>query len=154
LHALRNGLLAASGAKLPPIECARAALAAVAALPQSELPARPLAPDDGMPVTAVTPMLEVAALGPVAGPDAKAGPGETSDVVLTRNLTAIEWQAGAPPIAARAIATSAISQRDAALQSTARIEPPKMTPEAFCDHLRSLIGALRTLQASGERRAA
>ena len=154
LHALRNGLLAASGAKLPPIECARAALAAVATLPESELPARPPAPDDGMPVTAVTPMLKVAALGPVAGPDAKSGPGKTSDVVLSRNLAAIERLAGAPPIAARAIATRAISQRDAALQSVTRVEPPKMTPEAFCDHLRSLIGALRTLQASGERRAA
>ena len=154
LDALRDGFIAAAGRKASMQECAAAALAAVQALPESALPPRPAAPSDGLPVTAVTPMLKAAAQGPVPGPERKTSNGEMVDGGLCRGLIAIERLVGVPPIAARKNASVVILQRDEALQAMKPIEPPAMTSEAFCARLRSLLGSLRTLQASLERRAA
>ena len=154
LDALRDGFIAAAGRKASMQECAAAALAAVQALPESALPPRPAAPSDGLPVTAVTPMLKAAAQGPVLGPERKTSNGEMVNGELCRGLIAIERLVGVPPIAARKNASVVILQRDEALQAMKPIEPPAMTSEAFCARLRSLLGSLRTLQASLERRAA
>ena len=154
LNALRDGFIAAAGRKAPMQECAAAALAAVQALPASALPPRPAAPPDGLPVTAVTPMLKAAAQGPIPGTERKTSNGESVDGGLSRSLIAIERLVGVPPIAARKNASGVILQRDEALLAMEPVEPPDMTSEAFCARLRSLLDALRTLQASLERRAA
>ncbi|MEO8714329.1 MAG: type IV secretion system DNA-binding domain-containing protein [Acetobacteraceae bacterium] len=154
LDALRDGFIAAAKANASRPECARAALAALAALPESALPPRPSPPADGTPVTAVTPMLRAAALGPIPGPSATEITGETGGAALTRSLIAIERLAGTRPIPARSAAMLAISDRDAALAQIVRIEPPAMTAEAFRGHLRSVLTRLRALRAAGLRRAA
>ena len=100
-------------------------------------------------------MLKAAAHGdPVPGPERKTSNGEMVDGELCRGLIAIERLVGVPPIAARKNASVVILQRDEALQAMKPIEPPAMTSQAFCARLRSLLGSLRTLQASLERRAA
>ena len=99
LDALRDGFIAAAGRKASMQECAAAALAAVQALPESALPPRPAAPSDGLPVTAVTPMLKAAAQGPVLGPERKTSNGEMVNGELCRGLIAIERLVGVPPIA-------------------------------------------------------
>lgn len=154
LDALRDGFIAAAGRKASMQEFAAAALAAVQALPESALPPRPAAPSDGLPVTAVTPMLKAAAQGPVLGPERKTSNGEMVNGELCRGLIAIERLIGVQPIAARKNASVVILQRDEALQAMKPVEPPAMTSEAFRARLRSLLGSLRTLQASLERRAA
>ena len=114
----------------------------------------PLTVSFSLPVTAVTPMLKAAAQGPVLGPERKTSNGEMVNGELCRGLIATERLVGVPPIAARKNASVVILQRDEALQAMKPIEPPAMTSEAFCARLRSLLGSLRTLQASLERRAA
>ena len=153
LDALRRGFKAAAETGAAPADCARAALAAVATLPNAALPPRPAPPADGTPVTAMSPMLRAAALGPIAG-SAAAGPADAPEAGLVGRLAAIERRAGLAPIAARAAAMVAIGERDAALAHTARVEPPAMTSPVFSGHLRTVLGSLEALRASGLRRAA
>jgi hypothetical protein len=154
LRALRDGFMAAASANASRPDCARAALAALAGLPESMLPPRPPPPTDGSPVTAVSPMLKAASQGPVPGPARTFVSPETSDAALLRHLTTIERLAGAPPIAARSMATAAIAERDEALRHISPVDPPQTTPEAFCGRLRSVTAQLQTLQASDRRQAA
>jgi intracellular multiplication protein IcmO len=154
LIGLRDGFIAAAKAGASRAVCAQTALAAVTALPESALPARPPPPADGSPVTAVTPMLKAAAQGPIPGPATTDASGETRSVALARTLAAIERLAGVGAIAARTTATAAVRERDRAVGEIERVAPPAMTPEALCGHLRSVLAQLRSSRASSLRQAA
>lgn len=154
LLALRDGFIAAANAGASSSDCTVAALAVLAALPESALPPRPPPPTDGSSVTAVTQMLKAASHGPVPGPSRALVSSQTGDVALLRHLTAIERLIGAPPIAARGMAAAAVAERDEAMTRIVPVEPPAMTTEAFCDRLRTVIAHLHTLKTSSLRRAA
>jgi intracellular multiplication protein IcmO len=154
LDALRDGFIAGAKVNAGRPACAQAALAALATLPESALPPRPPPPADGSPVTAVTPMLKAAAQGPIPGPTATETTGETGSVALARSLTSVERLAGLGPIAARSTAMLAVSDREAALAQIARVEPPAMTADALCGHLRLVLVQLHALRSSRLRRAA
>ena len=154
VDALRDGFIAAAKANATRRECAQAALAAVAALPESALPPRPPPPADGSPVTAVTPMLRTAAQGPIPGPPRTELAAGAGDVALARSLIQVERVAGMGLVAARTAARLAMSDRDAALGQILRVEPPVVSADALCDQLRFVLGRLRALRSSGLRRAA
>ena len=154
IKALFEGFVAASEANLPLAECAASALSFVAALPESALPPRPPAPADGSPVTAVTQMLKAAARGPLSGLTGGAGPTDTKDIDLTRSLAAIERVVGAPPIAARAAGSTALAQRNQALNQIVIVDPPALSSDKFCRHLRDLVASLKTVAGSDLRKAA
>ena len=154
VKALFEGVLAASKANLPLAECAAFALSFVAALPESALPPRPAAPADGSPVTAVTQMLKAAARGPLSGLTSGAGPTETKDIDLTRSLAAIERLVGAPPIAACAAGSTALTQRNQALNKIVVVDPPALSSGTFCRHLHDLVASLKTVAGPSLNKAA
>jgi intracellular multiplication protein IcmO len=154
VRAVRDGFIAAAAANASHRDCARAALAAVARVPDSQLPARPAPPADGTPVTTVMRMLAQAARGPVASPTRILVGGGTGPTSTARALSAIERRAGAGPVAARSVAISLVGDCEDALARIPRVEPPAMTAEVFCERLRALLGRLQALRASAMRRAA
>ncbi|MBO0712555.1 MAG: type IV secretion system DNA-binding domain-containing protein, partial [Acetobacteraceae bacterium] len=116
IDALRDGFIAAARANASSRECAAAALATLADLPESALPPRPPPPEDGTPVTAVTPMLNAAAQEPILDPSNTEIAGATGSIgeaggrpsagsaALVQSLTRIERLAGMEPLAARSAA--------------------------------------------------
>ena len=116
-------------------------------------------------------MLKAAAQGPILGPSnteigGEAGGGRQGSAgeagarpnggstALAASLATVERLAGLGPIAARSVAMLAMSERDAAFGQITRVEPPAITADAFCGHLRLLLAQLRALRASGLPRAA
>ncbi len=130
-----------------PRGCAQAALASVGKVPECDLPARPLPPADGMPVSSVTPMLQAASKAVFAGPDTAAHPNEPVDVRVRHRIEAIEALAGAPQHDVRGIALSILGDRDEALDAIVPVEPPAMTLVTFQAHLAAVTNRVEAITA-------
>jgi intracellular multiplication protein IcmO len=154
LDALVRGFIASARTGRDGVECARAALEAIDRVPEQHLTPRPPPPEDGTPVTSVTPMLTVAAEAHHAPREPSGPPQEPVNARLLRCLHDLELAAGATPIQARDTALSVIAERDEVLSVQEKIEPPAMSADDFRARLNELLLLLGTLRASGVPRAA
>jgi intracellular multiplication protein IcmO len=154
LAALIVGFSVAAEAGATGRQCAYAALLALSHVPEHQLPPRPPPPSDGSPVTAVSPMLVAASVGPVAGSGSAGHPNEPIDGVLVRRLIAVESAAGLDAAHARAAAMLALTERDEGLARGVEVDPPPMTAEAFVGHLRTVLTLLRALEGRQHPRKA
>ena len=143
IEAMAAGMMEAAARGGSVAECAEQALRALAAVPAEALVRRAAPPADGMPVTAVTPMLQAASAGPVPGVFAGGRPDDPVDAALIRRLAAIEQAAGQSPAAARGTALRIVTERDEGLSRPRRVEPPPMSEAEFLDRLRSVVARLR-----------
>jgi intracellular multiplication protein IcmO len=135
---------AASSGKAPQ-EAASTALGALAGLSDADLPPRPSAPSDGIPVTVVYAMMNQASAEPIPGRAANGYPQEPIDMKVARGLLAIELAHCGDAAEARAACTLSMTERDVAMASIDEIEPPKISEEEFVVVLNRLIAHLRGL---------
>ena len=133
-------------------DCARAALAEIARVPENLLPHRLPPPADGAPVTSVTPMLVAASTAVLAGAGTAGLPSEPVDGHLAGRLAAIERAAGASDAASRRTALAILAERGAALTAPIAVEPPAMTLETFQAHLAAVMRQLETLHDTAHLR--
>ncbi len=124
--------------------CVQGALDAVAALPEEKLPPRPLPPEDGTPVSAVTPMLCAASAAVFTGPTTPALPHEPVDHRVLRSVAAIERAAGRRENP-RGAALAILAERDEALQRITVIEPPAIGVAEFEARILAVIARLERL---------
>jgi intracellular multiplication protein IcmO len=135
--------------------CARGALEEIGRVPVHRLSPRPPQPEDGSPITSLTPMLSAAASAAVVpGPENTGLPREPIDVRLVRRLSAIERTAGASNSAARNAALSILAERDAASEALIEVEPPSMTIGTFQAHLAAVMRQLETSRGTASARTA
>ena len=132
----------------------RGALAAIAGVPEEQLPARPPPPADGTPVTGVTPMLFSASRDVFKGVDAPGLPNEPVDTRLLRGIAAIERAGGTTDASARGAALAILAGRNEALDALIAVEPPPMQPDVFRQHVIAVTDGLAALRAADVRRAA
>jgi intracellular multiplication protein IcmO len=155
IDALVEGMISAASRGASCMERAEQALRSLAAVPEGILARRPPPPADGMPVTAVTPMLQAASATKIAGGADAGRPDDPVDATLIRRLTTIEQAAGLSLGLARGSAMRIVAERDAALAQVRRVEPPLMQEAEFLDRLRAAItGRLRPGGGSIADRAA
>ena len=109
--------------------------------------------DAGVPVTAVTPMLQAASVRPIPGDFDGGRPDDPVDAGLLRQLAAIEQLGGAQPAAARTTALRILAERDEGWASGQRVEPPAMTEAEFVGRLRTFLAQL-SVPATDARNAA
>ena len=132
----------------------RNALAEIANLPDSELPARPAPPADGAPVTSLTPMLSVSSKHVFAGAEQAGLPNEPIDDRVLRGIAEIERASGVGEAMLRGAGLSILADRDEALAETVVVEPPSMSAEALETHIRAVIEQLAKLRSAGNLRRA
>ena len=135
LEALLQGFVHAAKQGRDGPACARAAIAAIGTVPEALLTERPAPPTDGVPVTAVMPMLVAAADGPTPGPGPDGPPQEPIDASFVGRLAGLEALAGASLVEARETALAILADRDEALAAPWRVEPRPMTGQAFQAYL-------------------
>ncbi|GAB0119857.1 type IV secretory system conjugative DNA transfer family protein [Acidisoma sp. 7E03] len=152
IDAMAAGMMRAAGQGASTAACAMAALRALAAVP-TDHGVRAVAPAAGVPVTAVTPMLQAASARPIPGEFDGGRPDDPIDAGLIKQLTAIEQLGGSPPATARATALRILTERDEGLGRAERVDPPAMTEVEFTERLRTLITQL-SVPANGARDAA
>jgi intracellular multiplication protein IcmO len=153
--ALLQGFAQAAAKKSDARGCAQAALAALAEVPAEKRAHHAPAPGDGMPVTAVTPMLFTASQFVWGGAEAEGLPNEPVDARLLRGIAAIEQFAGVPQPSTRGAALLILAGRDEALAAVNVVEPPEMDVATFKGHLAAVMRELAKLQAAaGPKRAA
>jgi intracellular multiplication protein IcmO len=128
-----------------PQEAASAALQALGGLDAMDLPARPLPPSDGTPVTAIYSMMKQASAQPIPAQPANGYPQEPIDLTVAQALLAIEAAQGADLADARAASTLSMTERDLAMANIDEIEPPKISEEEFVGSLNRLLAHLRNL---------
>jgi hypothetical protein len=122
---------------------ARAAIAVLSSLPAELLPARPPAPADGVPVTALFAMMQGAGAQPVPTKPSEGYPQEPIDMSLARALLEIERAHGADDADARLAATLAMTERDSAMANIDEIEPPEISEADYVACLTRVIAHLR-----------
>jgi intracellular multiplication protein IcmO len=154
LAALLRGFSTAAGSGSTAHDCARNALAEIAKLPDSDLPARPAPPADGTPVTSLTPMLTVSSKHVFAGPDPAGLPNEPIDDRLLRGIGEIERASGVGETILRGAGLSILADRDEALAETVIVEPPSMSAEALEMHIKAIIEQLVKLQSTANLKRA
>jgi intracellular multiplication protein IcmO len=154
LAALLRGFSTAAGSGSTAHDCARNALAEIANLPDSDLPARPAPPADGTPVTSLTPMLSVSSKHVFAGPEQAALPNEPVDDRLLRSIAEIERASGVGETMLRGAGLSILADRDEALAETVIVEPPSMSAEALEMHIKAIIQRLGKLQSAANLKRA
>jgi intracellular multiplication protein IcmO len=135
-------------------DCVRNALAEIANLPDSELPARPAPPADGTPVTSLTPMLSVSSKHVFAGPEPAGLPTEPIDDRLLRGIAEIERASGVEETMLRGAGLSILADRDEALAETGIVEPPSMSTEVLEILIKAVIEQLAKLRSAGNLRRA
>jgi intracellular multiplication protein IcmO len=145
LAALLQGFALAAANGSDARGCAQGALAALAEVPAEKRAHHAPAPADGMPVTAVTPMLSNASQFVWGGAEAEGLPNEPIDARLLRGITAIERFAGVPQPSARGSALLILAERDEALAAVTVIEPPEMDVATFKGHLAAVMRELEKL---------
>jgi intracellular multiplication protein IcmO len=150
---LRGFSAAARGGNTAP-DCVRNALAEIANLPDSDLPARPAPPADGTPVTSLTPMLSVSSKHVFAGPEQAGLPNEPVDDRLLRGIAEIERASGVGESMLRGAGLSILADRDDALAETVIVEPPSMSAEVLEMHIKAVIQQLVKLRSPGNLRHA
>ncbi|MBN8925247.1 MAG: conjugal transfer protein TraG [Rhodospirillales bacterium 69-11] len=143
IDALVRGMMQAAAGGGSSAECAEQALRALAAVPEDLLMRGRPVPADGLPVTAVTPMLQAASAMPIAGMFTGGRPDDPVDAALIRRLAGIEEVAGLTPAEARGAAMRIVTERDQGLSQLRRVEPPPMSEAEFLDRLRSALARLR-----------
>jgi intracellular multiplication protein IcmO len=143
IDALVAGMMSAASRGESSIACAEQALRSLAAVSEELLAKRPPPPKDGMPVTAVTPMLQAASTTKIEGTVGTGRPDDPVDATLIRHLTAIEQAAGLPLAAARSSAMRIVAERDEGLAQVRRVEPPPMQENEFLGRLGSVLARLR-----------
>jgi intracellular multiplication protein IcmO len=148
LAAVLRGFSTAAGSGSTAHDCARNALAEIAKLPDSDLPARPAPPADGTPVTSLTPMLSVSSKHVFAGPEQASLPNEPIDDRLLRSIAEIERASGVGETMLRGAGLSILADRDEALAETVIVEPPSMSPEVLEMHIKAVIERLVKLQSA------
>lgn len=126
-----------------PREAATAALQALGGLDPVDLPARPLPPSDGTPVTAIYAMMKQASAQPIPAQSANGYPQEPIDMTVAQALLAIEAAQGADLADARVASTLSMTERDLAMANIDEIEPPKICEEEFVGSLNRLLAHLR-----------
>ena len=150
LAALLRGFSTAARSGSTAHDCARNALAEIANLPDSDLPARPAPPADGTPVTSLTPMLSVSSKHVFAGPDQAGLPNEPIDDRLLRGIAEIERASGVGETMLRGAGLSILADRDEALAETVIVEPPSMSAEALEMHIKAVIEQLGKLRSAAK----
>jgi intracellular multiplication protein IcmO len=148
LAALLRGFSTAAGSGSTGHDCARNALAEIAKLPDSDLPARPAPPADGTPVTSLTPMLSVSSKHVFAGPEQAGLPNEPIDDRLLRGIAEIERASGVGETMLRGAGLSILADRDEALAETVIVEPPSMSAEILEMHIEAVIEQLGKLRSA------
>jgi hypothetical protein len=154
LAALLRGFSTASRSGNAAHDCVRNALAEIANLPDSELPARPAPPADGTPVISLTPMLSVSSKHVFAGPEQAGRPNEPIDDRLLRGIAEIERASGVEETMLRGAGLSILADRDEALAETVIVDPPSMSTEELETHIRAVIERLAKLRSVGKLRCA
>ena len=101
------------------------------------------------PITEFTPMLGLAQEAPVAPPSPPGKPVDPVDAKLLAALVAIEVAAGAPRFAARAAASAALGDRDAALAGIVPPRPPTMPDGELRERVDRLMAQLAALCPAG-----
>lgn len=152
LRALVEGWDGAARGNHSGVSCARAALAAVGAVPAQNL--AQVVPPPGTPVTSLTPMMEAATASRHAGEASSKPPVPPVDAGLLRRFQQMERAAGVSAMAAREIATSIMAERDEALARLERVDPPAMSDAEFVRRLTELIEHLHGIAAAPARKAA
>jgi hypothetical protein len=154
LAALLRGFSTAAGSGSTAHDCARNALAEIANLPDSDLPARPAPPADGTPVTSLTPMLSVSSKHVFAGPEQAALPNEPVDDRLLCGIAEIERASGVGETMLRGAGLSILADRDEALAEAVVVEPPPMSAEVLEKHIKAIIEQLANMRSVGNLRSA
>jgi intracellular multiplication protein IcmO len=154
LAALLHGFSTAARSGNAAHDCVRNVLAEMANLPDSELPARPVPPTDGTPVTSLTPMLSVSSKHVFAGPEQAGLPNEPIDDRLLRTIAEIERASGLGETMLRGAGLSILADRDEALAETVIVEPPSMSAEVLEMHIKAVIEQLAKLRSAGNLRHA
>jgi hypothetical protein len=154
LAALLRGFSTAAGSGSSAHDYARNALAEIANLPDSDLPARPAPPADGTPFTSLTPMLSVSSQHVFNGPEQAGLPNEPVDDRLLRGIAEIERASGVGEAMLRGTGLSILADRDEALAETVILEPPSMSAEVLETHIKAVIEQLAKLRSVGTLRRA
>ena len=128
--------------------CVCAALAAIGELAEHERPDRPTAPEDGVPVTSLRPMMFTASQQVFAGPDSLGVFNEPIDDMLLLAIGNIERASGVQEGKLRGAALMVLGARDTALADPPGVEAPPMTPEEFEKLLSSIITRIGRLRSS------
>jgi intracellular multiplication protein IcmO len=149
LAALLRGFSTAAKEGRTAHDCVRNALAEIASLPHSDLPALPSPPADGTPVTNLTPMLSVSSRQVFAGPEQGGLPNEPIDDRLLREIAEIEQASGVRETMLRGAGLSILADRDEALGETVIVEPPSMSAEVLELHIKAIIEQLAKLRSDG-----
>ncbi len=152
--ALLRGFSTAARSGSDTQSCVHNALAEVAKLPNEQLPPRPSAPLDGMPITSVTPMLATSSARVFAGPEPTGLPNEPIDDRLLRGIASIERASGMAEALVRGVALSVLADRDEALAEMAVVEPPIMSADALEQRIRGVIKQLTKLGGTSPLRRA
>jgi intracellular multiplication protein IcmO len=135
-------------------DCVRNALAEIAHLPDSDLPARPAPPADGTPVTSLTPMLSVSSKHGFAGPEQASLPNEPIDDRLLRRIAEVERASGVGETMLHGAGLSILADRDEALAETVVVEPPSMSAEVLEKRINAIIEQLANMRSVGNLRSA
>jgi intracellular multiplication protein IcmO len=154
LAALLRGFSTAARSGNTAQDCVLNALAEIANLPDSNLPARPAPPADGTPVTTLTPMLSVSSKHVFTGPEQVGLPNEPIDDRLLLGIAEIERASGVGDTMLRGAGLSILADRDEALAETVIVEPPSMSTEELEMHIKAIIEELEKLRSAGNLRRA
>jgi intracellular multiplication protein IcmO len=154
LAALLRGFSTAAQSSSTALDCVRNALAEIANLPDSDLPARPAPPADGTPVTSLTPMLSVSSKHVFAGPEQACLPNEPIDDRLLRRIAEVERASGVGETMLHGAGLSILADRDEALAETVVVEPPSMSAEVLEKRINAIIEQLANMRSVGNLRSA